>query len=96
MNIFVGNLDYTVKESQIQELFEQFGSVSSVKIIKDKLSGKSRGIAFVEMDEDGEANTAISNLNGFSLKSRDIAVMEARPKEENKSSFQKRDNFKRY
>ena len=82
MNIYVGNLDYAVKEQNIQELFEQFGSVGSVKIITDKFTGKSKGFAFVEMENDDEAASAIQSLNGTALKGRNLAVTEARPKEE--------------
>ena len=82
MNIYVGNLDYGVKEAQLQAMFSEFGEVSSVKIITDKMSGKSKGFAFVEMPNDDEAREAISNLDQKSIKERQISVSEARPPQE--------------
>ena len=82
MNLYIGNLNYTVKESELQELFQEVGEVSSAKIITDKFTGKSKGFAFVEMENDDEAASAIQSLNGTALKGRNLAVTEARPKEE--------------
>lgn len=82
MNIFVGNLSYRVKENELKEIFEEYGQVSSVKIITDKVTGKSKGFGFVVMDNDGEANQAIKELNGGSFDQRKIVVNEARPKTE--------------
>jgi len=79
MNLYVGNLDYTVKEAQLQAMFSEFGEVSSVKIITDKMSGKSKGFAFVEMPNDEEAKEAITNLDQKTIKERPISVSEARP-----------------
>ena len=80
MNIYVGNLDYKVNENELEKLFSGYGTVSSVKIITDKYSGRSKGFGFVEMENDDEARKAITELNGTSLKSRDITVNEARPR----------------
>jgi RNA recognition motif-containing protein len=80
MNIFIGNLDYAVKESEIMEQFEKFGTVNSVKIITDKVSGRSKGFGFVEMPDDAQAQAAIAGLNGQPVRSRNLAVSEARPK----------------
>ncbi|MBL7800173.1 MAG: RNA-binding protein [Chitinophagales bacterium] len=82
MNLYIGNLNYTVKEQELQELFQQVGEVSSVKIITDKFTGRSRGFAFVEMPNDAEAKTAIESLNGRSLKERELSVTEAQPRTE--------------
>lgn len=82
MNLFVGNLDYTVKAEQLQEFFSQMGEVSSAKIIIDKPTGRSKGFGFVEMPNDDEARNAISNLNGQKIKEREISVSEARPRPE--------------
>lgn len=84
MNIFVGNVDYRVSENQLAELFEEFGEVTSVKIPKDKLNGRSKGYAFVEMTNDVEGEEAIQNLNGYQINSRAINVSVARPPEERK------------
>ena len=82
MNLYIGNLDYTIKEQNLRELFEQVGEVSSVKIISDKMTGRSKGFAFVEMPNDEEANNAIQNFHGQPLKNRNITVNEARPRPE--------------
>jgi RNA recognition motif-containing protein len=80
MKIYVGNLDYKVNESDLESLFSEYGTVSSVKIISDKYNGRSKGFGFVEMENSDEAKKAISGLNGSSLKSRDITVNEAKPR----------------
>jgi len=80
MNIYVGNLSYRLKEQDLQEVFEEFGEVASVKIITDKFSGRSKGFGFVEMSNDSEAQEAIKNLNGKDIDSREMVVNEARPK----------------
>ena len=80
MKIYVGNLDYKVNENDLESLFSEYGTVSSVKIISDKYNGRSKGFGFVEMENDNEAKKAVSGLNGSSLKSRDITVNEAKPR----------------
>ena len=82
MNIYVGNLDYGVSEEDLQSSFEAFGQVESVKIIKDKYTGNSKGFGFVEMTDNGEGATAIEKLNGQDFKGRTMKVNEARPREE--------------
>ena len=82
MNIYIGNLDYAVNEQQLQELFQQYGEVTSAKIITDKFTGRSKGFGFVEMSNDGDATSAIEALNGTAMKNRNISVTEARPREE--------------
>ncbi len=79
MTIFIGNLNWNLAESDIQSLFEPFGEVRSVALIKDKMTKKSKGFAFVEMDDDA-AQSAISELNGQDIKGRKLVVNEARPK----------------
>lgn len=83
MNIYVGNLSYKLSEDDLKQIFEEFGEITSVKIIKDKYSGRSKGFAFVEMAEDADAKAAIDKLNGTELDSRKIVVNEARPKSSN-------------
>lgn len=80
MNIYVGNLSYNLSENELNEIFSPYGEVSSVKIISDKYTGKSKGFGFVVMDTDNEAKEAISELNGKELDDREIIVNEARPK----------------
>ena len=81
MNLYVGNLSYRLTEDALRAAFEEFGSVSSCTIIKDKVTGQSKGFGFLEMPERSEAEAAISNLNGRDLMGRKINVNEARPRE---------------
>ena len=78
--IFVGNLDFGVTEESIQGLFEKFGAVERIDLVRDRETGQPRGFAFVEMTDSGAANRAIAELNGTMLGSRAINVNEARPK----------------
>jgi len=82
MNIYVGNLNYKVNEDDLKNIFEEYGTVSSVKIITDKYNGRSKGFGFVEMDDEDHAGQAIKELNGTSFKERDLVVNEARPKKD--------------
>jgi len=81
-NIFVGNLDFGVREEAIRALFETYGTVERVSIMTDRETGRSRGFAFVEMTNEGEAERAISALNGKDMSGRALNVNEARPKTE--------------
>lgn len=81
MNIYVGNLNYKVQESNLKEVFETYGTVDSVKIVQDKISGRSKGFGFVEMPDDSQAQSAIENLNGSEFLGRNLVVNQARPKE---------------
>lgn len=80
MNIYAGNLPWGLSEEDLREAFEAFGEVVSVKIIKDKFTGRSRGFGFVEMPNQEEGEAAISALNGKDLKGREIVVNQARPR----------------
>jgi cold-inducible RNA-binding protein len=80
--IFVGNLDFSATEDSIRSLFEQHGAVDRVSVITDRDTGRSRGFAFVEMPDAGEAERAIAALNGYTLDGRALNVNEARPKVE--------------
>ena len=82
MNIYVGNLSYQASEDELREAFEAFGEVVSVSIIKDKLTGQSRGFAFVEMGTDDAGRAAITGMNGKDYRGRALTVNEARPREE--------------
>ena len=86
MNIYVGNLARLVTEEKLRSLFEQYGNVTSVKLIKDKFSGQPKGFAFVEMPDNNEAQNAISSTNGQDLDGQRLRVNEARPREEGPSS----------
>ena len=80
MNIYVGNLDSEVDENDLKGIFEEYGSVSNVKIITDKYSGRSKGFGFVVMGDPNEADSAIKNLSGALLENRQMIVNEARLK----------------
>jgi RNA recognition motif-containing protein len=82
MNIYVGNLSYAVTEEDLKKAFDSFGQVSTVKVIKDNLSGRSKGFGFVEMPDKSEAQSAIEGLNGKDLQGRSLNVNEARPRAE--------------
>lgn len=79
MNIYVGNLNYRVKESDLQKAMEDYGTVSSVKFINDRTTGRFRGIAFVEMEDDAAAAKAIAELDCAEFFGRQMVVKEARP-----------------
>lgn len=81
INIFVGNLPFSVSQDEVRNLFEQYGEVLSVKLISDRETGRPRGFGFVEMSIDEEGNTAIAALNGQQLGGRALRVNEARPRE---------------
>ena len=80
MNIYVGNLDYRVDEKDLGDVFGEYGTVSSAKVIMDKMNGKSKGFGFVEMENQDEAKKAIQALDGASFQDRKIMVNEAKPK----------------
>lgn len=80
MNIYIGNLAYSVTEEELKNAFGQFGEIQSAKIITDKYSGQSKGFAFVEMD-DSEGQAAIDGLNGTEINGREVKVNKARPPE---------------
>ncbi len=82
MNIYVGNLSYSLSETELQDAFGDFGEVSSVKILTDRETGRSRGFGFVEMPNQAEGETAVAQLNGKDVGGRALRVNEARPREQ--------------
>jgi cold-inducible RNA-binding protein len=78
--LYVGNLPYEVGETDLQALFAQAGSVESVTVMRDQMTGRARGFAFVEMSTDEEAQKAINDLNAKEFGGRNLTVNEARPK----------------
>jgi len=84
MNIYVGNLPWTLSEDELREAFKAYGEVESVKIITDRYSGRSRGFAFVEMPNKEEGEAAIAGMNNKELKDRSIKVNEAKPRDNNR------------
>ena len=82
MNIYVGNLAYSVTEDDLKEAFAAYGEISSVSLITDKFSGQSKGFGFVEMPNNSEADAAIKALNETALKGRNMKVNQAKPRAE--------------
>jgi RNA recognition motif-containing protein len=80
--LYVGNLPYTISDSELQQLFEQHGSVTSAQVVMDRDTGRSKGFGFVEMGTDAEAQAAIAALHGAEFGGRTLTVNEARPKPE--------------
>ncbi|MBL0181703.1 MAG: RNA-binding protein [Chitinophagaceae bacterium] len=80
MNIYVGNLSWSMTDDDLMNLFTQYGSVTSAKILKDKMNGRSKGFGFVEMEDDEAAKTAIANLNETEVQGRKLIVNESQPR----------------
>lgn len=80
MNIYVGNLPFTTTSNELEELFSQYGTVTSASVINDRETGRSRGFGFVEMEDSAAAKSAIDELNGSDLGGRSLKVNEARPR----------------
>jgi RNA recognition motif-containing protein len=89
MNIYVGNLSWSMTDEDLNGLFAQYGNVGSAKILKDKMSGRSKGFGFVEMDDDAEARAAIEGLHDSEIQGRKLVVNESQPRPEG-SGFKKR------
>jgi cold-inducible RNA-binding protein len=82
MKLYVGNLSFETSEADLQDIFEQFGTVRESRVINDRETGRSRGFAFVTMGSDAEGRAAIATLHGKQFGGRTITVNEARPKED--------------
>ncbi len=82
MNIYVGNLPYSVTDDDLRAAFSEFGEVSTAKTIMDRYSGRSNGFGFVEMDNDTEAEEAIKSLDNSDMQGRNLRVNQAKPREE--------------
>lgn len=81
MNIYVGNLSYKMTEAELEAEFEKFGSVKSVKIIKDRDTNRSKGFAFVDMNDQSAGSEAIEALNGKEIGGRTLRINEAKPRQ---------------
>lgn len=90
MNIYIGNLAYGVTDGQLEALFQEFGTVTSVNLIKDKFSGESKGFGFIEMERQAEAEEAIKKLNGRPLDGRNLTVNIARARNDRSHSRPRR------
>jgi RNA recognition motif-containing protein len=82
MNIYVGNLPYSVSDSDLRDAFAEFGEVTSCNIIMDRMTGQSKGFGFVEMADGSAAEAAIQALNGSAMGGRNLTVNQARPRAE--------------
>src|ERR1700748_1977697 len=82
MNLYVGNLSFETTENDLQDLFEQHGAVNEVHLMMDRMTGKSRGFAFITMNDDTQAKSAMGALNGKEMNGRALTVNEARAREE--------------
>jgi RNA recognition motif-containing protein len=81
MNIYIGNLNYRVREEELKQVVEEYGHVESVKIVRDRDTGRSKGYAFVEMPDNAEALKVIDELNEAEYEGRQMVVKEARPRD---------------
>ena len=81
MNIYIGNLNYRVREDDLRQVMEEYGAVDSVRIIKDRETGRSKGFAFVEMPNDEEASKAITELEEAEYEGRKMIIKEAKPRD---------------
>ena len=82
MNIYVGNMPYSMTEADLNDAFSAFGTVNSARLVMDRDTGRAKGFGFVEMNDANEAKAAIEALNGTSHDGRELVVNEARPREE--------------
>jgi hypothetical protein len=85
--LYVGNLPYEVRDSDLEQAFGQFGQVTSAKVMMDRETGRSKGFGFVEMGSDAEAQAAVTGMNGQSMGGRSVVVNEARPMEQRPRGF---------
>lgn len=94
MNIYVGNLNYKLNDDTLREVFEEYGEVTSAKVVMDRETGRSRGFGFVEMAMENDGTRAIEDLNGAEVMGREIRVSMAKAKEENGNNRRRR-NYQR-
>jgi len=81
MNIYIGNLSYRVRENDLQQVLAEYGDVTSLKIIKDRNTGRSKGFGFCDIENDEDAKKAIDALNGYDLQGRPLVLKESLPRE---------------
>lgn len=79
--IYVGNLSFSITDDELQQAFASFGTVTSARVVMDKMSGRSKGFGFVEIEDDAGADTAIEKMNGQTIGGRPVRVSEAKPQE---------------
>lgn len=81
-NIYVGNLPFSTTDEELNNLFAPYGTVTAARVIKDRITERSRGFGFVEMENDGEADKAVAEMNGKDIDGRPLKVSEAKPRED--------------
>jgi RNA recognition motif-containing protein len=95
MNIYVGNLSFSTTQEELENLFSQYGEVESVRIVRDRQTGRSRGFGFVEMNSE-QGKVAIQELNGKEFGGRNILVNEAKQQERPQRNFSRSNNSRNY
>ena|SRR5438477_12673841 len=93
MKLYVGNLSFETIENDLQDLFEKHGQVGEIHLMMDRMTGKSRGFAFVTMNDNAQANAAMAALNGREVNGRTLSVSEARPREERPGPYGAKRSF---
>ena len=95
MKLYVGNLSFETTENDLQDLFEQHGQVGEVALVTDRTTGRSRGFAFVTMNDKAQAESAMAATNGIDFNGRTLNVSEARPREQRPQSYGEKRSFSR-
>jgi RNA recognition motif-containing protein len=96
MNLYVGNLSFSTTEQELEAVFSEFGTVDSIKVINDRDTGRSKGFAFVEMNNNQEAKAAMADINDKEIDGRNLKVNEAKPREDRSSRSKFSENRKRW
>ena len=94
--LYVGNLAFSVTDDELQQAFESFGAISSARVVMDRMSGRSKGFGFVELEDDKAADDAISKMDGQTIGGRPVRVSEAKPQEERPRRDSSQGGNKRY
>ena len=96
MNLYVGNLSFSTTEQELEAVFSEFGTVDSIKVINDRDTGRSKGFAFVEMNNNQEAKAAMADINDKEIDGRNLKVNEAKPREDRSSRSKFSENRRRW
>jgi RNA recognition motif-containing protein len=96
MNLYVGNLSFSTTEKELETVFSEFGTVDSIRVINDRDTGRSKGFAFVEMNNNQEAKAAMADINDKEIDGRNLKVNEAKPREDRFSRNKFSENRKRW
>jgi RNA recognition motif-containing protein len=96
MNLYVGNLSFSTTEQELEAVFSEFGTVDSIRMINDRDTGRSKGFAFVEMNNNQEAKAAMADINDKEIDGRNLKVNEAKPREDRFSRNKFSENRKRW